>query len=92
VCQLPLSLTPLRYGNLQWCGIGQLRPVVDYSEGMAVEARYDEDEKCALLSCVFWCRLSDHSCSLRGAPLAAVRPLFSPPAVTALLARVNVRL
>jgi hypothetical protein len=33
------------YGNLQWCGIGQLRPVVEYAEGMQVEARYDEDEK-----------------------------------------------
>jgi hypothetical protein len=33
------------YGNSQWCGIGQLRPLVDYVEGMHVQARYDEDEQ-----------------------------------------------
>ena len=33
------------YGNSQWCGIGQLRPLVNYEPGMHVQARYDEDEQ-----------------------------------------------
>ncbi len=33
------------YGNSQWCGIGQVRPLVEYVEGMHVQARYDEDEQ-----------------------------------------------
>ncbi len=34
-----------KYGNEQACGVGQLRPVIEYEKDQEVEARFIEDEK-----------------------------------------------
>jgi hypothetical protein len=50
---LSLQVRFTQYDNIQWCGMGQLRPIVPYTEGMQVEARYDEDEKWYPFFCFF---------------------------------------